>query len=81
MQGTRLPNGTDWNSTLPNGSYWKLNDIWYCITPNNLFGNLSGHKVVEHEDGTITVSPSIFVNMGRNPNWHGFLEHGIWRSC
>jgi len=38
-----------------------------------LFGT---HKVIEHEDGTISVSPSIVGN-----GIHGYLEHGIWRDC
>ena len=57
---------------------------WYCTTPNGLFGNLSAHRVVEHEDGTITVSPSILVTSGhdhKEPSWHGFLERGVWREC
>lgn len=37
------------------------------------------HSIVEHEDGTITVSPSILVTGGEE--WHGYLERGIWRSC
>jgi hypothetical protein len=39
--------------------------------------------VVEHEDGTITVSPSILVSTSRDGKplevWHGFLERGVWR--
>lgn len=36
----------------------------------------------EHEDGTVTLSPSIFVNPQDDPpGWHGFLEHGIWRTA
>jgi hypothetical protein len=57
---------------------------WFCTTPNGLFGNISRHSVTEHEDGTITVSPSILVTSGRDgraPSWHGFLERGVWREC
>jgi hypothetical protein len=51
------------------------------MTPNGMCGNLSGHSVVEHDDGTITVSPSILVNKGEgNVSWHGYLEKGIWRE-
>lgn len=65
-----------------------LNDnVWYARPPGDVHGliaNLSRHKVVEHEDGTITVSPSILVS-GKDANaqpvsWHGFLEAGIWRQ-
>lgn len=40
-------------------------------------GALRTHTVTEHEDGTITVSPSIF---DAPDGWHGFLERGVWRS-
>lgn len=33
------------------------------------------HTVTEHDDGTITVSPSIVTH-----SWHGWLERGHWRS-
>lgn len=93
MQGTRLPdlawderNGVpliepgDYRRTQhPDGS-WH----WYCRTPNGHHGNLDAHDIVEHEDGTITVSPSILVTMRRESDevevWHGYLEHGTWRE-
>jgi hypothetical protein len=46
-----------------------------------MLANLSRHDVVEHEDGTITVSPSILVTQGEGRQWHGYLERGIWREC
>lgn len=61
------------------------------MTPNGALGNLAGHQVVEHDDGTITVAPSILCHphgeLDENdqrvekPGWHGFLECGVWRSC
>ena len=72
---------------LQPGEYGKWTDgTWYCETPNGHGGNLGSHSVTEHEDGTITVSPSIRVS-GRNSKgadqelWHGFLERGVWREC
>jgi hypothetical protein len=64
------------------GDYWKSeHGFWYAETPNGLLGNLMHHEVMEHADGTISVSPSILVN-GNNPKaWHGYLEKGVWRSC
>lgn len=44
-------------------------------------GSLKGHEVVEHEDGTITASPSILHTEPNVGVWHGFLERGIWREC
>jgi hypothetical protein len=57
---------------------------WYATTPNGLFGNLGRHTVTEHDDMTISVSPSILVTSGhdgRAPSWHGYLERGVWREC
>lgn len=65
------------------GDYGKQPDgEWYCVTPSGRFGGLSKHSVVEHEDGTITVSPSILVsepNIDNTP-YHGYLERGVWRE-
>ena len=57
---------------------------WDNGRKSDVFGSLSKHTVTEHEDGTITVSPSILITM-RGPEdvektWHGFLEKGIWRE-
>lgn len=77
----------EWTSQLMQpGEYSKLPDgTWYGCTPNGHTGNLSAHDVVEHEDGTITVSPSIAVSMRQDGKdvelWHGYLERGVWRSC
>jgi hypothetical protein len=63
------------------GAYGFDGAQWWGCTPNGLGANLLKHKTVEHEDGTITVSPSILVNAGREESWHGFLERGVWREC
>jgi hypothetical protein len=62
--------------------------LWFCRAPvesHTLTGNLSHHTVTEHDDGTITVAPSILMKQGWNgadsPGWHGFLERGTWRSA
>lgn len=87
MIGQRLPDDSDWSSKHASGSYWKRGSIWFAITPNGHLGNLANHTVTEHEDGTITVSPSILVSTTRPKDgnsvqlWHGFLERGIWREC
>ena len=51
-----------WQITAPDGSGCTLNP--------------SVHSVTEHEDGTITVHPSIVTS-----TWHGWLERGVWRSA
>ena len=65
------------------GDYWFDVGRWWCMTPSNFIGNLSLHTVTEHDDGTITVSPSILVTEqigGVERMWHGYLERGIWRE-
>lgn len=80
MTGRRLPDGD--YAQAERGSYWRdpRNGLWYCVTPNGRMGNLGGHTVVEHEDGTITVSPSILVDQPSHRAWHGYLERGVWRE-
>jgi hypothetical protein len=72
---------------LKAGEYGKWTDgTWHGCTPGDNGCNLSAHKITEHEDGTITVSPSIRVSITNSKGadqelWHGWLERGIWRSC
>jgi hypothetical protein len=77
--------GHKWYAWPKVGDYWldENTDTWYACVPSappGVWGNLTNHQVVEHEDGTITVSPSILVNGGSGFTWHGFLEHGTWRE-
>lgn len=120
MVGRRLPDGfeptSDWYGRLGvtkldevAGGYGKdSSGAWCVITPNGRYGSIAKHTVVEHEDQTITVTPSILVYAveGRQiepdireqlresgyeidangywpgrPEWHGYLERGIWREC
>jgi hypothetical protein len=68
---------------LKAGEYGESEGVWYACTPTGEQAALGAHDVIEHEDGTITVSPSIEVSTSRNgakvPLWHGFLERGVWR--
>jgi len=51
--------------------------MWNIRGPKGGSGILDGHTVVEHEDGTITVSPSLLI-----PGvWHGWLESGVFRDA
>lgn len=85
MQGKRIyPTG---KNDFPNnpGEYMKgENGRWELCLPTGIHAaiNDKAWKIVEHEDGTITVSPSILTTCGdSNYNWHGYLEKGVWRSC
>jgi len=83
MKGVRhdLPAGTGYHE-LAVGEYGKAADgKFYCRTPDGRIGGLANHTITEHEDGTITVSPSILVDSGNGERWHGFLERGVWRAC
>lgn len=76
--------------SLLGGEYGKEQDgSWYCHVPcHNDFGavgNLSLHSVEEHEDGTITVSPSILITYWDwesqvRRQWHGYLIKGIFED-
>ncbi len=68
---------------LAMGEYGKSPDgKWYCHVPAPGFGvgGLGKHQVTEHEDGTITVSPSIVNEWEAGKVWHGYLERGVWRE-
>jgi hypothetical protein len=79
-QGKRASPNSDGLLFLADGEYGlDTHGKWYARPPGNHMGNLSGHSVTEHDDGTITVSPSILIDDGRSV-WHGYLERGAWRQ-
>lgn len=79
MQGKRI-DASD-NPRFAPGEYGTLsNGVWHACTPNGHLGSLANHEVIEHEDGTITASPSILVSDENGPLWHGYLERGVWRE-
>jgi hypothetical protein len=86
MQGRRLPDGPLKLARFSPGDYMKVTyddgtTHWYCYPERGYLGNLDGHQVTEHDDGTITVSPSILISDPDPSNsWHGYLEHGVWRE-
>lgn len=53
------------------GDYVKDPKEGYFVikTPNGIVASIMNHKVIEHEDGTITVSPSVVV---KNKYLHEF---------
>ena len=57
--------------------------VWWAWVPckGATQAKISSHAVTEHEDGTITVSPSILMDFGAHGvTWHGYLERGVWRE-
>lgn len=67
-----------WN--LAAGEYLVRDGVaWVCLPSGVGPSQLRGWDLVEHDDGTITVSPSIH-DVGTPNGWHGFLERGVWRE-
>lgn len=85
-RGRRVP-----DETLPityrSYDYGRYAGAWWVKPPqpegSDAIINLDNRwAVTEHEDGTITVSPSIHMYANnQHPEWHGFLEAGVWREC
>lgn len=67
---------------LQPGDYGRRVDgTWEARAPNGASGDLSEHVVEEHEDGTITVRPSIRSAWGERPYFHGWLIRGVWSDA
>ena len=85
MQGRRVyPNEKD-ILFLSEGEYGYNPRVkhWEARPPGHHQGDLRNHKVTEHSDGSITVSPSILITSmfkGKQIQYHGYLERGIWRE-
>lgn len=58
-------------------AYDRLGVRWYVIAPDGSLGRLGeNHTITEHDDGTITVEPSLVMHRG----WHGWLRRGVFTS-
>lgn len=93
--GRRVPDGSNIEDVSEPGDYLLLPDrhaIW-CMLPNGVINRIPVSErgptneplrwgMVEHEDGAITLKPSIRLHPteGAHSGWHGFLERGVWRS-
>lgn len=99
IPGRRLPDQAEARHTFEPGDYGLVHGLdgnvgWYCRAPwmhapgdygPRMQGNLANHDVVEHDDGTISVSPSILIETWWGPGrkeyrWHGFLKNGVWET-
>lgn len=84
MTGRRVYADADGRISFAVGDYGMDRGVWYGRPPGFHLGSLEKHDVVEHDDGTITVSPSILhteVRGDETLTWHGYLERGVWRAC
>jgi hypothetical protein len=80
VEGKRIYPDEDGHLFLAEGEYGQhRNGTWYARPFGCHAGNLAAHEVTEHEDGTITVSPSILIT-SHDATWHGYLERGMWRE-
>jgi len=59
------------------GDYARLSGRWWVRPPGSHLGELTDHEVEEHEDGTISVRPSI---VDEEHGVHVYLDHGVWRQ-
>ena len=76
MKGRRIYPDKKGSLTLAPGDYGKDGEgLWWIRPPKGGSGVLADHNIVEHEDGTITISSSIV-----GPEYHGFLERGVWHE-
>ena len=81
MRGNRKYINDGGHLLLAEGEYGQDHrEVWMARPPGGHLGDLSNHDVVEHEDGTITVSPSIQISDNHGELWHGYLERGVWRE-
>lgn len=85
MRGKRVyPGKIEIIRLLIPGEYGKTsNGIWWICTPNGLHHKIDNkkHKIIEHEDNTITICSILLIALNEKVNWKGFLEKGIWRRC
>jgi len=81
ITGRRVFPDKDGNLKLAEGDYGKDGrGIWNVRPPGHHTGSIPEHEVVEHCDGTITVSPSILIDEPGIGTWHGWLKKGVFES-
>ena len=79
MIGKRIYPDNDGNLLLSQGDYGQhINGEWFARPPNSHTGSLKNHEVVVHNDGTITVNPSILICDEEKELYHGYLKCGEW---
>ncbi len=88
LKGTMKPAGYSPHLFEP-GEYCYYEGKLYGCSPNGLLACMSKHKIEQHDDRTISVTPSILVKRGTKDysmgeyyaRWHGHLTRGEWIEC
>lgn len=87
MKGNRVYARENGDLYLKEGEYGFSPRVgcWQVRPFGHHAGSIPKHNIIEHEDSTITVSPSILLTdfdekTGIQIIWHGFLERGEWRE-
>jgi hypothetical protein len=65
--------GTAWGFRTPNGIYFAIDTA-----------DPRCHALAEHEDGSVTLSPSVACSPGScgvAEGYHGHIERGVWRDA
>lgn len=60
-----------------NVCYWYWKDRWWLWLPGAGLADLSKHTVVEHEDRTISVGPSVLVSYRTGGDSHYSEAQGV----
>jgi hypothetical protein len=94
MIGHRIyPNAEGWLPTDRNpGDYGRATNErtigrrtgwWEVTAPDGSSGSLNPdiHTITEHEDGTITVFPSLDYSKRPQGGWHGWLNRGVFTAA
>lgn len=86
MQGRRCATMVEFRTAYELGTYCKTRrlehdgvvEVWHARGGCGHVAQLDDHDVTEHQDGTISVSPSVACPEP-GCHWHAILEHGVWR--
>lgn len=80
MQGRHVADNTDARQAKPGDYWWNdwtgKRELWFR-DPHGDAGRVTTHTVEEHDDGTVSVAPSIAPKPGED-GYHGLLTQGVW---
>lgn len=73
MQGRRAYPDESGEMPLQAGEYGRLAENWWVRPPCGGVSAIPADRVIDHEDGTISVCGFL-----RLPKWEGYLDRGAW---